>query len=83
MLPLKIDFRIHLRIIVLIHPRPTHAITQLAVTLGGSFIIPGLEAKRLHLPQITIIQVLLHAGRSLTIILVKENRSTRVYLLKR
>lgn len=48
-----------------------------------SFIIPGLEAKRLHLPQMMIIQVLLYTERSLIIILVKENRSTRVYLLKR
>lgn len=47
------------------------------------FIIPGLEAKRLHLPQMMIIQVLIYTERSLIIILVKENRSTRVYLLKR
>lgn len=82
MVPLKIDFRIHLRIIVWIHLRPTHATTGLAVTLRGSFIISGLEAKRLHLPQIMIIQVLLHTERRLTLTLVKENRSTRIYLLK-
>lgn len=52
---------------------------QLVVTLGESFIIPGIKARRSHLPEITIIQVILHAKRRLSTMQIKRNRSTSVY----
>lgn len=86
MLSLKIDSRINPRIIFQIHLRPIHVTTELSVSLGGSFhlvTIPELEAKKLHLLQIMVIQVLLHTEIISTITLPKQNRSTKVEMLKR